>query len=45
VCQRGCLTIESMWQLQTMLKTGGPNWFTMCLVEELLSVVYQVPLA
>ena len=30
-----------MWKLHSLLKTGGPNWFTSCLVEELLSVVYQ----
>jgi hypothetical protein len=39
---RGCLNIETMWRLHSLLKTGGPNWFTSCLVEELLAVVYQV---
>lgn len=41
VGQRGWLDIESMWRLHSLLKTGGPNWFTSCLVEDLLSVVYQ----
>ena len=39
--RRGCLSLDSTWKLHSLLKTGGPNWFTSCLVEELLSVVYQ----
>lgn len=42
VSRSGSLTIETLHKLQYLLKTGGPNWFTSCLIEELLSVVYQV---
>lgn len=41
VTAKGWLTIEAGWRLHDLLKSGGPNWFTSVLVEDLLTVVYQ----
>ena len=42
VTKNWALKVEDVWKLHFMLKTGGPNWFTSCLVRELFNIAYEV---